>query len=104
MKPYSQDLRERLIPALETGDAAQRAIAERFCVSLSSVETLWRRFRRSGSRTTKPHAGGKPRALKDHLELLRHEVADQPDATLEAWRDRVAAKGPRVSPATICRE
>lgn len=105
MKPYSQDLRDRIIRALEAGDASQRAIAERFCVSLSWVEKLWRRVRRSGSGAAKPHAGGKPRALKDHSEARRREVAKQPDATLEELRDRVrAAHGPSVSPATICRE
>jgi transposase len=36
---------------------------------------------------------------------LRGEVAKQPDATLSELRDRVvAANGPSVSPATICRE
>jgi len=37
-------------------------MAERFWVSLSCVETLWRRFRRSGNGAAKPHAGGKHRA------------------------------------------
>src|SRR5262245_28828321 len=104
MKPYSQDLRERIIHALEADEATQRKVAERFCVSLSFVEKLWHRWRDSGSCAAKPHAGGKQRALKDHTELLRSEVAQQPDATWEALRERVAAKGPQVSPATICRE
>jgi transposase len=104
MKPYSQDLRDRIITALAAGAETQRAIAERFCVSGSFVEKLWQRWRRSGSSAAKPHAGGRQGALKDHLELLQIEVAKQPDATLAAWRDRVvAAQGPRVSPATICR-
>jgi transposase len=104
MKPYSQDLRDRIITALEAGTETQRAIAERFCVSGSFVEKLWQRWRGSGSSAAKPHAGGRQGALKDHLELLRTEVAKHPDATLAELRDRVvAAKGPRVSPATICR-
>jgi transposase len=104
MKPYSQDLRDRIIKVLEAGTETQRVIAERFCVSSSFVEKLWQRWRRSGSSTAKPHAGGRQRHLKDHLALLRTEVAKQPDATLAELRDRVAAaQGPRVSPATICR-
>ena len=104
MKPYSQDLRDRIIQALEAGTETQRAIAERFCVSGSFVEKLWQRWRQSGSRAAKPHAGGRQGALQDHLELLRTEVAKQPDATLAELRDRiVAAQGPRVSPATVCR-
>jgi transposase len=104
MKSYSQDLRDRIITALEAGTETQRAIAERFCVSGSFVEKLWQRWRRSGSSAPKPHAGGRRGALKDHLELLRTAVAKQPDATLAELRDHVmAAQGPRVSPATICR-
>ena len=104
MKSYSQDLRNRIITAPEAGTETQRAIAERFCVSGSFVEKLWQRGRRSGSSAPKPHAGGRQGTLKDHLELLRTEVAKQPDATLAELRDRiVAAQGPRVSPATICR-
>jgi transposase len=105
MKPYSQDLRDRIIHTLEAGQATQPAVAERFCVSLSFVAKLWQRWRHSGSGAAKPHAGGKPRRLTDHTETLRHEVAQHPDATLEELRDRVvAAQGPQVSPATICRE
>jgi transposase len=104
MKPYSQDLRGRIINALEAGTETQRAIAERFCVSHSLVEKLGQRGRRSGSSAAKPHAGGRQSSLKAHLELLRAEVAKHPDATLAELRDRVgAAQGPRVSTATICR-
>lgn len=104
MKPYSQDLRDRIIQALEAGTATQRAIAERFCVSGSFVEKLWQRWRVKRSSAAKPHAGGRQGHLKDHLELLRNEVAQQPDATLAELRDRIgAAQGPLVSTATICR-
>jgi putative transposase len=104
MKSYSQDLRDRIITALEAGTEPQRAIAERFGVSGSCVEKLWQRWRRSGSSAPKPHAGGQRGALKDPLALLRTAVAKQPEATLAALRDPVvAAQGPRVSPAPICR-
>jgi transposase len=104
MKPYSQDLRDRIIQALEAGTLTQRAIAERFCVSGSFVEKLWQRWRRSGSSAPKPHAGGRQGSLKDHCAFLRSEVAKHPDATLAALRERlVAAQGPRVSTATLCR-
>jgi transposase len=105
MQPSSQDLRDRIMQALQAGEASQPAIAARFCVSLSFVEKLWQRFRRSGSSAAKPHAGGRRRALADHTALLRREVAQQPDATLKELRERIAAaQGPQVSSATICRE
>ena len=105
MKPYSQDLRDRIIHTLEAGQETQPKVAERFRVSPSFVAKLWHRWRRNGSGAAKPHAGGTSRRLTNHTETLRNEVAQQPDATLEELRDRVvAAQGPRVSPATICRE
>ena len=105
MRPYSQDLHDRIIHALQAENASQPAIAARFCVSLSFVEKLWQRFRRSGRSAAKPHAGGRRRALTDHTTLLRREVEHQPDATLEELRERIAAaQGPQVSAATICRE
>jgi transposase len=104
MKPYSQDLRARISDALAAGAASQPAMAARFGVRLSCVEKLWQRFRHSGSRAAKPHAGGRQRALTDHAALLRRKVEPQPDATLEALRERIAAaQGPQVSTAPICR-
>lgn len=41
MKPYSNDLREKIILAIQENDATQEEIAYRFSVSLSFVEKLW---------------------------------------------------------------
>jgi len=48
MKPYSQDLCDRIIQALEVGRESQRAIARRFWVSRVFVEKLWQRWHRTG--------------------------------------------------------
>jgi transposase len=49
MKPYSLDLRERIIAALETGADSQPEIAATFGVSLSFVEKLWRKWRETSN-------------------------------------------------------
>ena len=104
MKPYSQDLRDRIMQALQAGNASQPAIAARFCVSLSFVEKLWQRFRRSGSSAAHPQAGGRRRARIAHTALLRREVEPHPDATREELQARrAAAHGPQGSAATLCR-
>jgi transposase len=104
MKPYSQDLREKLIRALEAGET-QEEVADRFSVSLSFVEKLWRRWRTSGSCAALPHAGGRQRALREHEATLREEVAREPDVTLAELCDRATVAGaPAVWLATMCVE
>jgi transposase len=83
MAPYSLDLRHKIVQACERGAGSQRAVAERFDVSLSFVETLLMRQRRTGAVAPKPHAGGKPSRLDVAARLqLQQWLADQPDLTL----------------------
>ncbi len=104
MKPYSQDLREKIVRALEAGDT-QEEVAARFAVSLSFVEKLWRRWRTTGSCAALPHAGGRRRSLQEHEAAIRKHVARQPDITLEELCERAQAAGaPAVSRATMCAE
>jgi transposase len=105
MEAYSQDLRERIIGALEAADDAQVAIAETFGVSRSFVEKLWRRWREQDSCAALPHGGGRPRTLADDEAHIRKEVARQPDATLAELCERVErAGGAQSSPSMMCRE
>lgn len=105
MKPYSQDLRERIGRALDTVEHSQPKIAERFGVSLSFVEKLKRRIRDTGSCAALPHAGGRDRTLKDEAERIRAEVAKQADVTLSELCERVEqASGTQSSPSMMGRE
>ena len=105
MKPYSQDLRDRIGTALDVAERSQPKIAEQFGVSLSFVEKLKRRIRESGSCAALPHAGGRDRGLKDEAELIRAEVAKQPDVTLGELCERVEhASGTPSSPSMMWRE
>ncbi len=102
MKPYSQALREKIVGALE-GDNTQEEVADRFSVSRSFIEKLWRRFRTTGSCAALPHAGGRGRTLRAHEGAVRKEVAAQPDITREELCQRVKAAGaPAVCQATMC--
>ena len=86
MKPYSQDLRERIIAALETGTDSQSEIAATFPVSLSFVEKLWRKWRKTGNCDALPKAGGRERSLKNDESKIHAAVAAQPDLTLAELR------------------
>lgn len=90
MKPYSNDLRRRILEAIQENKETQADIAERFSVSDSFVEKLWHRFRTTGSYEALPHAGGQTRFLKDDERLIRQEVEKQPDITLAELTAKVA--------------
>src|SRR5712692_1363433 len=105
MKPYSQDLREKIIAVLEADEETQSEVADNFGVSLSFVEKLWRRWSETSSCAALPRAGGRQRTLKDEAERLREAVATQPDATLSELCAGVAeAGGASSSLSMMCRE
>ena len=105
MKPYSLDLREKIIRALEAQEGTQEEIAERFSVSTSFVVKLWRRWRETGSAAALPHAGGRPRSLHAAEAAIRRALERQPDLTLAELCEEVGAGGgASVSTKTMCLE
>jgi len=100
MRAYSRDLRERVIKAVERGEAPL-SIAERLEVGFGWVYKLLRRYRATGNYEALPsNAGVKPKLSESDLELLRQTVHEHPDATLEELKD---ITGFSVSIATISR-
>src|SRR5215218_6681889 len=90
MRAYSNDLRERIVAAVERGEQSIRQLAHIFSVSLSCIVRLLQRQRKTGSVQPKPHGGVPPRKLDAAAETrLRELVRDQPDATLAELRDRL---------------
>ena len=90
MAAYSQDLRQRVLDAVERNEGSLRQIARLFVVSLSFVVRLLQLHRRTGSIDPKPPGGGHPAALgPDDLERLKELIRQQPDATLKELRQRL---------------
>src|SRR3954462_9456119 len=101
MRPYSQDLRQRIVDTVQRGEGTIRQIAERFLVSVAFVTRLLQLHRSSGSVEPRPHGGGNPAVLTpEDLERLREFIAKRPDATL---RECAAHLGSSCSLATISR-
>jgi transposase len=90
MRPYSPDLRERIVAAVERGEGSLRELADFFLVGLSCIVRLLRRHRASGSFLPKPHAGGPAQLLDDDAcRRLLALVQKQPDATLAELQERL---------------
>ena len=76
-KPYSRDLRERVVRGVEAGASCHEAAAA-FEVSPSSAIRWVARWRQSGSVAAKP-MGGKRSPLDAHKAWLLDLIAAEPD-------------------------
>jgi len=100
-RPYSQDLRERVIQAVEAG-ASRHEAAAIFDVSPSSAIRWVARWRRSGAVAAKP-MGGKRSPLDAHTEFLLDLIAAEPDLTLQEIRGRLHEHGIIVAASSVWR-
>jgi len=85
MRAYSSDVRQKVVQAYEAGRGSQRALARLLGVSLSFVQELLQRDRRTGSVAPQPHGGGKPRKVAPHGAEIARLHTGQPDAS---WAER----------------
>src|SRR3982074_823991 len=84
-KAYSQDLRERVMAAVDAGTGAYAA-ASFFRVSVSYIYKALGRRERTGQESA--WAGGPKPKLAAHDDALRAHVMNKPDTTLaelQAW-------------------
>ena len=80
-KPYSVDLRVRVVEVVDEGATRQEA-AERFGVSVSSAVRWHQAWRYEGTIEAKPY-GGSRSPLEDHAEEILAVIEAQPDLTLD---------------------
>lgn len=103
-KPYSLDLRERIVAHVSAG-GSRRGAARQFGVSDSCSVKLLARVERTGSaepaRQGRPPGGGK---LAAHRSFLIEQVEQTPDITMPELAARLAAeRGVVASPASLSR-
>lgn len=102
-KPYSLDLRERVVGFVEDGQS-RRAAAARFRVSVSFVVNLMKAVRARGSFAPKPSGGRRHAKLEPHRAFLLAQVAEKADITMpELAGARAAARGEKADPASLSR-
>ena len=99
----SPDLRWRVLAAYEAGEGSQAEIARRFRVGERTLSTWLKVAREEGRRAPKPRGGGRT-PLGGRAVALAALVAEQSDATLAEYAQRLAARtGVRRSLAAVCR-
>ena len=103
MKPYSEDLRWRVVSAVSSG-MPREDVAWRFAVSVPTI-TRWLRLKReTGDLAPKPVPGPPAIKLDALVAALPGRLAERADATLEEqcswWR---GVSGVEVSTATMSR-
>ena len=94
-RPYSMDLRERVMSAVCGGLSYKEAVA-RFRVSNSSILRWARRLRETGSFAALPMGGKKPFVLAEQREWIQERLTAKPDLTLRALLGELHDRGIEV--------
>ena len=101
-RPLSNDLRERIVEAIEGGESCHAA-AERFDVAPSSAIKLMQAWRATGSLAPKRMGGYRPYVLRDHKDEVVELVKARPDATLDELTEALNKKKISVSRSAVNR-
>jgi transposase len=100
-KPYSMDLRERVVGAVEKGGLSRHAAARRFGVAVSTVINWVRRQRETGSLAPGQMGGHKPKAIRGaHRAWLLQRIRAG-DFTLRGLVAELAERGLKVDYRSI---
>jgi transposase len=87
-KPYSMDLRERVVGAIESGISTAEA-AKRFWVSKAAAGA-WARLKRKTGSVVPPKQGKPAGSLLDpHADFILGVLAEAPDTTLVEMSERL---------------
>jgi transposase len=95
-RPYSIDLRERAVAAVEKGGMSRRQAAEHFGLGINTVILWVRRFRATGSIAPGKMGGHKPKSISGkHRTWLLDRIKER-DFTLRGLVAELAERGLKV--------
>jgi transposase len=94
--PLSNDLRERVVAAVLSGESC-RAVALRFEVAVSSVVKWSQRHRATGSVSPGKMGGHRKPVLEPHRAFIVERLERTAHLTLHGLKDELAARGVKVS-------
>ncbi len=99
-RPYSEDLRERIVRVVELG-TSRNAAAKQFDVSISFVVKLMQRWNQRGTIKADKYGGWKRSKLAPHADRIRALVAEICDITIDELRALLAADGIETKRSTL---
>src|SRR5918995_593726 len=104
MKAYSEDLRKKIVDAIERRRMDQSEAARTFDVSPSSVKRYLRKFRQGRSLSPGKAPGRRPKIDERARKLLEEDLKERPFVTLQERCDYLqAVAGLEVSRSVVCR-
>ncbi|WP_294339495.1 IS630 family transposase [uncultured Sphingomonas sp.] len=95
-RPYSQDLRERVVLYVASGATCRQAAA-RFGGGVATAVRWSHRHRTTGDASARPMGGSRCAVLAGERDWLLARIAEKPDLTLRAIVAELAGRGVRVS-------
>ncbi len=103
MNAYSEDLRKKIVEAVERG-TPKMEVAGAFGVGISSVKRYVAAAREGGSLAPKKRPGSKPKLDESARRLLEADLEERPWATLAQRREFLRrVGGVEVSDSTVSR-
>jgi len=104
MKPYSIELREKIVKIYEQGDTSIRKVAARFDVSKGFVQKILKQKQTTGHVQPRKQGGSLPSVLHSRTTELTQMVEKYPDSTLSEYCEYWLMNNKEaISPSMMCR-
>jgi transposase len=101
-RPLADDLRRCVVRAVESG-MTQVEVAETFGLGVRTIRRYLSRWRENGQFARGKFGGHKKHLLANHAQRVGKLVTAEPDLTLAALCERLAAAGIKVSTSALDR-
>ncbi|PKP93592.1 transposase [Mesorhizobium comanense] len=101
-KPYSEDLRDRVVAAMVSGRSC-REVGEAFDVAPSTAGNWYRLYRRTKSYAARPMGGDRRSKLIGEADWIAERLAKACELTLSEVREELAGRGVEVSYTSVWR-
>jgi transposase len=95
-RPYSMDLRERVVAAVEEEGLSRNEAAARFGIGVSTAVNWLQRFKDTGTVAPGQMGGHKPKAIRGEHETWLRARLRQEDFTLRGLVAELATRGLKV--------